>query len=222
MFGGWKGLKRELQQFFTAAKPHSAQVLHNHNAKIQLAREQSQVPKFHAGHSASSAVRVTSESETKDKENYTLQEMFRRQMEFAPATKNDGKCNDGAEAASTSSLKTTNKSNSPMNLKAFFDRQIAAARSSEPGTEDSKKSDSNSTIVARPVDALKSHRKSQHTTQISATEPISSSESHCSQVEDHLCVVCEDAKKDVILLPCKHLCLCKSCSNFDLIKECPM
>lgn len=40
--------------------------------------------------------------------------------------------------------------------------------------------------------------------------------------DEHLCVVCEDAKKSVIILPCKHMCLCANCANFDRIKECPM
>ena len=40
-----------------------------------------------------------------------------------------------------------------------------------------------------------------------------------------LCVVCEDGKKEVMLLPCSHMCLCKKCADTYLlktIKECPM
>ena len=43
--------------------------------------------------------------------------------------------------------------------------------------------------------------------------------------EEHLCVVCDDEKKQIILLPCKHMCLCKTCSVrclFNTIKDCPM
>ena len=43
--------------------------------------------------------------------------------------------------------------------------------------------------------------------------------------EEHLCVVCEDQKKQVMLLPCKHMCLCRTCADNCLnktIKECPM
>ena len=43
--------------------------------------------------------------------------------------------------------------------------------------------------------------------------------------EENLCVVCDDAKKQIILLPCKHMCLCKTCSAqclFITIKECPL
>jgi len=43
--------------------------------------------------------------------------------------------------------------------------------------------------------------------------------------EERLCVVCDDAKKQVILLPCQHMCLCKNCADtclFKTMKECPM
>ncbi|KAL3823057.1 hypothetical protein ACHAXA_011109 [Cyclostephanos tholiformis] len=43
--------------------------------------------------------------------------------------------------------------------------------------------------------------------------------------EENLCIVCEDSKKQVILLPCKHMCLCKNCASEhipDTLTECPM
>ena len=43
--------------------------------------------------------------------------------------------------------------------------------------------------------------------------------------EERLCVVCEVGKKNILLMPCKHICLCKSCADSflsDKIKECPM
>ncbi|KAL3787637.1 hypothetical protein HJC23_011785 [Cyclotella cryptica] len=41
-------------------------------------------------------------------------------------------------------------------------------------------------------------------------------------VEADLCVVCEDAKKKIMILPCKHMCLCEKCADFNKIKDCPM
>jgi len=43
--------------------------------------------------------------------------------------------------------------------------------------------------------------------------------------DERLCIVCEDEKKEVILLPCKHMCLCKKCAStclFKTLHECPM
>jgi len=47
------------------------------------------------------------------------------------------------------------------------------------------------------------------------------------EAEDNknLCIVCEESTKQVILLPCKHMCLCKKCIAgclFKTLNECPM
>jgi hypothetical protein len=38
--------------------------------------------------------------------------------------------------------------------------------------------------------------------------------------EAHVCVVCQDAPKSVLLLPCKHICTCDECS--EAISDCPI
>jgi len=38
----------------------------------------------------------------------------------------------------------------------------------------------------------------------------------------HLCIICEENAKSVVLMPCKHLCLCKPCFANNAIKDCPM
>merc|ERR1719199_2474234 len=40
--------------------------------------------------------------------------------------------------------------------------------------------------------------------------------------EENLCVICEEATKRVVLLPCKHLCLCSACSKLEQVTDCPM
>ena len=40
--------------------------------------------------------------------------------------------------------------------------------------------------------------------------------------EENLCIICEEATKRVVLLPCKHLCLCSACSKLEQVKDCPM
>eukprot|EP01036_Dinobryon_divergens_P028935 gene28935-37957_t len=41
----------------------------------------------------------------------------------------------------------------------------------------------------------------------------------------HFCVICQDFEKSVVLLPCRHLCLCANCGNEVLISKlsrCPL
>jgi hypothetical protein len=43
--------------------------------------------------------------------------------------------------------------------------------------------------------------------------------------DERLCILCEDAKKVVVLLPCKHMTLCTKCAStclFKTLHECPM
>jgi serine/threonine protein kinase len=41
-----------------------------------------------------------------------------------------------------------------------------------------------------------------------------------AHTEAYLCVVCEDAQKSVLLLPCKHICMCEGCAEG--VRDCPI
>jgi len=40
--------------------------------------------------------------------------------------------------------------------------------------------------------------------------------------DSRVCVVCQGAEKSVVLLPCRHVCLCKDCANNGNIVDCPL
>jgi hypothetical protein len=184
-------------------------------------------------------------SQSSSTSSNTLQVMFRKQQEMATTTTT----NEGVKKPPIQP--TTKKPNTPMNLMTMFERQRAASSSQEepsaeaPPSEDpevtagddtSKVNPSSSTATATAT-ATASHvfKRSPFADPLPAEEPLQatvaipnqqgmqqSSQASNMTDDEHLCVVCEDAKKQVIILPCRHMCLCPKCANFDVIKECPM
>jgi hypothetical protein len=42
------------------------------------------------------------------------------------------------------------------------------------------------------------------------------------QKEQRMCIICCEKEKSVVLLPCRHLCLCDTCSTHDQLAVCPL
>ena len=41
-------------------------------------------------------------------------------------------------------------------------------------------------------------------------------------MESQLCIICCDLPKSVLLMPCKHLCMCEVCGNNEQLRVCPV
>ena len=42
------------------------------------------------------------------------------------------------------------------------------------------------------------------------------------QVEHRVCVICQVEPKTILLMPCRHLCVCKQCSTNEKLESCPL
>ena len=47
-------------------------------------------------------------------------------------------------------------------------------------------------------------------------------ESESAQNEQRLCVICCNEERTIVLLPCRHLCLCAPCSQHGSLIDCPL
>jgi hypothetical protein len=164
----------------------------------------------------------------------TLQEMFKRQSE--------------SEGCSSSSFfKAKKVHNAPNTLKEMFEKQQAAASAAHPTPtplESMDVDDSEQGLCNQPSEqqanvlAMNSFSFKRSPFANEMLTPTSEVASGTSQIrlagvadlaraeeDEHLCVVCEESKKQVMLLPCKHMCLCKGCAAeclFKTLHECPM
>jgi chromosome segregation ATPase len=43
-----------------------------------------------------------------------------------------------------------------------------------------------------------------------------------NEEEKRMCVVCQTSAKTVLLMPCRHMCLCKECSRNNAMDKCPL
>ncbi|GMH51842.1 hypothetical protein TrRE_jg3558 [Triparma retinervis] len=43
-----------------------------------------------------------------------------------------------------------------------------------------------------------------------------------TEEEKRMCVVCQTEVKSVLLMPCRHMCLCKDCSRNNAMDKCPL
>jgi hypothetical protein len=177
-------------------------------------------------------------SESASGKKGTLQEMFKRQSE-----------SEGCQNVSSSSFfKAKKVHNAPNTLKEMFEKQQAAANAACPTPTSLERMDVDEAEVTMYPDqpseqqanvlSMNSFSFKRSPFADEMLTPTSEVASGTSQIrlagivdparaedDEHLCVVCEEVKKQVILLPCKHMCLCKNCAAeclFKTLRECPM
>jgi hypothetical protein len=129
---------------------------------------------------------------------------------------------------SQSSLKGTLRQSSKKQQDDSAGLQIPPASSKTKAKKAKKITSTNNTLTIPISEAAtgSSRRLSSSSGKTTGLSPQDMTENNVSSEQDvTLCIVCEDAKKVVVLLPCKHVCLCKMCAStclFKTLHECPM
>ena len=174
----------------------------------------------------------------------TLQEMFKKQQNESEGCQN---------VSAFSSSKARRIHNAPNTLRTMFEKQQAATTAASPTPAAEGKMDvdeEESTEERSPGDQLTATETNALSTKsfsfkrspfanyiLTPTSEVAAGTSQLrlagkveparqvAEEDEYLCVVCEESKKQVILLPCKHMCLCKNCATgclFKTLNECPM
>jgi hypothetical protein len=175
----------------------------------------------------------------------TLQEMFKKQQDESGGSQN---------VSTSSSSKSKKIQNAPNTLRTMFEKQQAAATAASPtpAIEENMDVDEDEAVReqapgdqptapqtnAPSVNSFSFERSPfANDNMLTPTSEVAAGTSQLqlagtvdparqeAEEDEYLCVVCEESKKQVILLPCKHMCLCKNCATvclFKTLNECPM
>jgi hypothetical protein len=174
----------------------------------------------------------------------TLQEMFKKQQNEPEGCQN---------VSASSSSKARKIHNAPNTLRTMFEKQQAAATAASPtpaaegkmdvdeeeATEERSPGDQPTATEtnATSMNSFSFKRSPFANDMLTPTSEVAAGTSklrlagmvepakQAAEEDEYLCVVCEESKKQVILLPCKHMCLCKNCAAgclFKTLTECPM
>jgi hypothetical protein len=114
-------------------------------------------------------------------------------------------------------------SSSPLNSPVPPSRLLASARSTRLQPRTITASSTTSQRIAAHVHPVsETIKKAEPILSVPPTDENSVSSSSSKMDESNLCCICLESPKSTVLLPCRHLCLCRICGDNDDIENCPI
>jgi len=250
IIGGWKGLSKEMKEFFKEAQPYAKDVLLKQEER---SKESQKTYTRHGAHtfnirtgtwtskggseSSPLANTQTSSSDTRifdsNLESQTKQTRF-----VGKNIAGEASINMMGDSSNLSPARNTQESSSDPRIFCNVESDTNQTYSTDiilcpiPNTKaspiNSNLNTKNSTnqpcfadinITEEP--SINTMGETSISKRISSSTELEVSSSKTSH-ENHLCVICEDGTKNIVFVPCHHLCVCIKCFEKHKIISCPM
>jgi len=124
--------------------------------------------------------------------------------------------NDSHSSQTYKTMESGSKSNA---LELFLTEEMPSAPEACIACPSSKQK----ALEERPdsVETLDGVQKAKHTLEPSPAVPRAS-ENEDTPPEVSLCVICLENVRDILILPCKHICVCRECFHKNTVPTCPV